>query len=206
MGREGQEDDVRERRLLLRAARCLADVWKRVDPLQGPPWQLPRISTGCRWRAAGYSPRLDSRQVITKDGSSVIHVVKETPQILPYCVIQLKNDSISSEYRKPGPTPSVSCARFTTTTTTTPTTATVIKADPPSTLSKEVRVEKTLKAFTRPIPPKLTMRIALCQSTGNARVATQEESVCPVCLEPLETGVVALPCSHKLHEDCARKV
>merc|ERR1712107_688596 len=45
----------------------------------------------------------DSRQVITKDGSSVIHVVKETPQILPYCVIQLKNDSISSEYRKPGP-------------------------------------------------------------------------------------------------------
>ena len=159
--------------------------------------------------AAGEQPDIpqgfDSRQVITKDGSSVIHVVKETPQILPYCVIQLKNDSISSEYRKPGPTPSVSCATFTTTTTT-PTTATVIKADPPSTLSKEVRVEKTLKAFTRPIPPKLTMRIALCQSTGNARVATQEESVCPVCLEPLETGVVALPCSHKLHEDCARKV
>ena len=142
----------------------------------------------------------DSRQVITKDGSSVIHVVKETPQILPYCVIQLKNDSISSDYRKPGPT---SC---TTTTTTTDTTATVIKADPPSTLSKGARVKKTLKAFTRPIPPKLTMRIALCQSTGNARVATQEESVCPVCLEPLETGVVALPCSHKLHEDCARKV
>ena len=159
--------------------------------------------------AAGEQPDIpqgfDSRQVITKDGSSVIHVVKETPQILPYCVIQLKNDSISSEYRKPGPTPSVSCATFTTTTTT-PTTATVIKADPPSTLSKEVRVEKTLKAFTRPIPPKLTMRIALCQFTGNARVATQEESVCPVCLEPLETGVVALPCSHKLHEDCARKV
>ena len=74
----------------------------------------------------------DSRQVITKDGSSVIHVVKETPQILPYCVIQLKNDSISSDYRKPGPT---SC---TTTTTTTDTTATVIKADPSSTLSKEV--------------------------------------------------------------------
>jgi len=158
--------------------------------------------------AAGEQPDIpqgfDSRQVITKDGSSVIHVVKETSQILPYCVIQLKNDSISSDYRKPGPTSCTTTA--TTTTTTTDTTATVIKANPPSTLSKEVRVKKTLKAFTRPIPPKLTMRIALCQSTGNARVATQEESVCPVCLEPLETGVAALPCSHKLHEDCARKV
>ena len=46
----------------------------------------------------------DSRQVVTKDGSSVIHVARNTSQILPYCVIQLKNDAISSDYRKPCPT------------------------------------------------------------------------------------------------------
>ena len=41
--------------------------------------------------ASGEQPDIpqgfDSRQVITKDGSSVIHVVKENSQILPYCVI-----------------------------------------------------------------------------------------------------------------------
>jgi len=198
------KNDVRDKKMMFGRGVYFSEL-PAVSLMYGNGLILCRVLLGnCqeyRPVAAGEQPDIprgfDSRQVITKDGSSVIHVVKETSQILPYCVIQLKNDSISSDYRKPGPT---SC------TTTTPTTATVIKADPPSTLSKGARVKKTLKAFTRPIPPKLTMRIALCQSTGNARVATQEESVCPVCLEPLETGVVALPCSHKLHEDCARKV
>jgi len=212
------KNDVRDKKMMFGRGVYFSEL-PAVSLMYGNGLILCRVLLGnCqeyRPVASGEQPDIpqgfDSRQVITKDGSSVIHVVKETSQILPYCVIQLKNDSISSEYRKPGPTPSVSCTTptnttTTNTTTTRPTTANVIKADPPSTLSKEVRVEMTLKAFTRPIPPKLTMRIALCQSTGNARVATQEESVCPVCLEPLETGVLALPCSHKLHDDCTRKV
>merc|ERR1719195_178253 len=72
--------------------------------------------------ASGEQPDIpegfDSRQVITRDGSSVIHVARNTSQILPYCVIQLKNDAISSDYRKPCPT-------HPTTTNTRPTTATV---------------------------------------------------------------------------------
>merc|ERR1712004_451029 len=193
MGQQTNKNDVRDKKMMFGRGVYFSEL-PAVSLMYGNGLILCRVLLGnCqeyRPVASGEQPDIprgfDSRQVITKDGSSVIHVVKETSQILPYCVIQLKNDSISSNYRKPCPTPSVSCTTptnttTTMTTTTRPTTANVIKADPPSTLSKEVRVGKTLEAFTRPIPPKLTMRIALCQSTGNARVATQEESVCPVC-------------------------
>jgi len=153
--------------------------------------------------ASGEQPDIpegfDSRQVITKDGSSVIHVARNTSQILPYCVIQLKNDAISSDYRKPCPT--LPPVHF----TTIPTTATVIKADPPSQLCRDDQVEKTLKTYTRPINPKITMKISLCQSTGGAKASTPELSSCPVCLESLVTGVVALPCFHKMHETCAKE-
>merc|ERR1712183_872015 len=37
----------------------------------------------------------DSREVI-KDGVGVVHVVKKPSQILPYCIIKLKKDSITS--------------------------------------------------------------------------------------------------------------
>ena len=43
----------------------------------------------------------DSREVKAADGSSVIHVVMKPSQVLPYCVVQLKNDSLSSDYHKP---------------------------------------------------------------------------------------------------------
>ena len=43
----------------------------------------------------------DSREVRALDGSSVIHVVKKPSQVLPYCVVQLKNEALSSEYHKP---------------------------------------------------------------------------------------------------------
>ena len=43
----------------------------------------------------------DSREVRAVEGSSVIHVVKKPAQVLPYCVIQLKNEALSSEYHKP---------------------------------------------------------------------------------------------------------
>ena len=43
----------------------------------------------------------DSREVKAPEGSSVIHVVRKPSQVLPYCVIQLKNGALSSEYYKP---------------------------------------------------------------------------------------------------------
>ena len=43
----------------------------------------------------------DSREVTAADGSSVIHVVKNPMQVLPYCVVQFKNEALSSEYHLP---------------------------------------------------------------------------------------------------------
>ena len=43
----------------------------------------------------------DSREVRASDGSSVIHVVKKPSQVLPYCVVQFNNESLSSEYHMP---------------------------------------------------------------------------------------------------------
>ena len=43
----------------------------------------------------------DSREVKASDGSSVIHVVKNPSQVLPYCVVQFKNEALSSEYHLP---------------------------------------------------------------------------------------------------------
>ena len=45
--------------------------------------------------------QFDSRKVLADDGSGVIHVVKRPSQVLPYCVINLKNESLSSDFRKP---------------------------------------------------------------------------------------------------------
>ena len=47
----------------------------------------------------------DSREVKAMEGSSVIHVVRKPSQILPFCVIQLKNEALSSEYQKPNVMP-----------------------------------------------------------------------------------------------------
>ena len=45
--------------------------------------------------------QFDSRRVLADDGSGVIHVVKRPSQVLPYCVVNLKNESLSSDFRKP---------------------------------------------------------------------------------------------------------
>ena len=149
---------------------------------------------------------LDSRQVITKDDSPVIHVVRETSQILPYCVIQLKNDAISSDYRKPCPAPSPVHLTTPLMPMTTTTTTNVVKADPPSQLSREDQVEETLKAHTKPTEPNITMKITRCQSTGGAKASTLKLPSCAVCLESLETDIVKLSCSHQMHKTCARNV
>ena len=47
----------------------------------------------------------DSREVRAADGSSVIHVVKKPSQVLPYCVVKLKDVSLSLKYHKPNYVP-----------------------------------------------------------------------------------------------------
>ena len=199
------QNDVRDKKMMFGRGVYFSEL-PAVSLMYGNGLILCKVLLGnCqdyRPVASGEQPDIpegfDSRQVITKDGSSVIHVARNTSQILPYCVIQLKNDAISSDYRKPCPT--LPPVHFTM-----PTTANVIKADPPSQLSREDQVEKTLKAYTKPVNPKITMKISLCQSTGGAKASTPELSSCAVCLESLETGVVALPCFHKMHKTCAKE-
>ena len=43
----------------------------------------------------------DSREVSTDGKTSLIHMVRHTSQILPYCIIQLKKQSLISEFTKP---------------------------------------------------------------------------------------------------------
>jgi len=201
------QNDVRDKKMMFGRGVYFSEI-PAVSLMYGNGLILCKVLLGnCqeyRPVASGEQPDIpegfDSRQVITKDGSSVIHVARNTSQILPYCVIQLKNDAISSDYRKPCPT-LTPVNHF----TTMPTTTNVIKADPPSQLCREDQVENTLKAYTSPIKPKITMKISRCQSTGGAKASTPEMSSCPVCLESLETGVVELPCLHKMHESCARE-
>lgn len=201
------QNDVRDKKMMFGRGVYFSEL-PAVSLMYGNGLILCKVLLGnCqdyRPVASGEQPDIpegfDSRQVITKDGSSVIHVARNTSQILPYCVIQLKNDSISSDYRKPCPTFPVT--HF----TTMPTAAKVIKADPPSQLCREDQIKQTLNAYTTPNNPKITMKISLCQSTGGAKASTPELSSCPVCLETLVTGVVALPCGHKMHKTCAKEV
>lgn len=57
----------------------------------------------------------DSREVQANDSQGVIHVVKSPTQILPYCVIQLKKQSLTSQYMKPShcvlPSPPTQCQK-----------------------------------------------------------------------------------------------
>ena len=43
----------------------------------------------------------DSREVTLEGKTSVIHMIPKASQILPYCIIQLKNQSLISEFTKP---------------------------------------------------------------------------------------------------------
>lgn len=59
------------------------------------------------FRPQGLAPpdipeEFDSREVVAMDKEGVIHVVKSPDQILPYAVIQLKNQSLTSQFVKPG--------------------------------------------------------------------------------------------------------
>ena len=170
----------------------------------------------------------DSRKVMTRDGSEVIHVVRSPTQILPYCIIQLKNDSLSSEYHKPcilptsasgqGSTSALSTSVSTTTSITTskafalnyaaniPDASAssspflsngVITPGLPSNLTKEQQVTNTFDSFTKPVVPTLSIK-----ATQEGSFVS-ESSTCPVCMEPLDQGVVSLPCLHLLHSTCA---
>ena len=168
--------------------------------------------------------QFDSREVKTRDGSGVIHVVKRPAQVLPYCIIQLKNESLSSEYRKPtvSPLPAAAtpaqqqnmCPVNVITSTCTslqkappssiaPLDLNTVTADPEKSTSKEELVQETLDTFTKPMAP-----IARTNSNHLTKSLSSVADLppCAVCLEVLLDKVVSLPCLHQLHATCARDI
>jgi len=129
----------------------------------------------------------DSREVKARDGSGVIHVVKRPAQVLPYCIIQLKNEALSSEYRKPTVSPLPEAASNLKTVT----------ADPTKSTSKKEQVQATMDTFTKPEAP-------IAKNLKDVEASVAELPTCPICLEVLISDVVSLPCLHQLHATCAR--
>ena len=131
--------------------------------------------------------QFDSREVKARDGSGVIHVVKRPAQVLPYCIIQLKNEALSSEYRKPTVSPLPEAASNLKTVT----------ADPTKSTSKKEQVQATMDTFTKPEAP-------IAKNLKDVEASVAELPTCPICLEVLISDVVSLPCLHQLHATCAR--
>ena len=182
--------------------------------------------------------------MVTRDGSGVIHVVRRPAQILPYCVIQLKSESLSSDYRKPSlapglspstPVTSILPAQVVTSIPPAPVTSLPPAPTPISVIvapdqasspvpttdstpsqglvtdgarsdeSREEKAEKTLQTFTSPVKPSIRMTI-LNPESDHPVVSRPEVDPCSVCLDPLAQDVVVLPCSHSLHQHCARQL
>jgi len=168
--------------------------------------------------------QFDSREVKTRDGSGVIHVVKRPAQVLPYCIIQLKNEALSSEYRKPTVSPlpaaaipaqqqNICPANVITFTGTAPQKSSVptpaldlntVTADPAQSAPKEEQVQATLDNFTEPKAPIARTNPNHLTKSGLSSVADLPS--CAVCLEVLMDKVVSLPCLHQLHTACARDI
>ena len=163
----------------------------------------------------------DSREVKSRD-SGVIHVVRRPAQILPYCVIQLKNEALSSEYRKPtvSPVPAPSQGQqqdsgrvkviaaagnppqrgiipFP------PLTLNTVMADVRDASSKEDLVQTTLTTFTTSMAPSARPSPSLL---NKSLASVADFHLCSVCLEALVDDVVSLPCNHQLHLKCAQSI
>ena len=132
----------------------------------------------------------DSREVLSNSEQGVIHVVKKPSQILPYCVIKLKPQSLSSQYIKPTP-----CTQPKTTTQPsrddqshkpkhTNDTWTLVTTDLSKADNKEESIKKTMRDWTRPVLP------------------TDAVSECSICCHPAAGCVSLSVCGHRFHQPC----
>ena len=137
----------------------------------------------------------DSREVRSSENDGVIHVVKRPAQILPYCVIKLKNQSLSSQFTKPGQTrgqagcPSFHCK-------TSPSPAPTASTGP--VWSVVERREYSLGGRRRREVAEETVR-----KESKPSLTHDSEEVCSVCCDGLSSlGVVSLKCGHSFHSAC----
>jgi len=146
----------------------------------------------------------DAREVqaTASDSQGIIHVIKTPAQILPYCVIQLKKQSLTSEYRKPSQcvqtkTPvkvvnqsASSPPNFTSCNTQVKdNTWNMVTADQASE-SRWTQAEKTIRMFT--VPTSLF----------------DDKQSCSICCDPLSSAesVSLAICGHKFHSSCIQQL
>ena len=155
--------------------------------------------------------QFDSRVVQGIDKQSVIHVVKNPDQILPYCIIKLKNQSLTSEFVKPKtnkcnnvPTNSaVNINHSLSNSLIMPSSSSSKKVVP----SNSWTIINSNKSFSTSTNKTYTA----AETVGFHSIDTDQchpEDVCCICLEKLSLeGFVFLKrCKHKFHTDCLVQV
>eukprot|EP00090_Calanus_glacialis_P021862 TRINITY_DN33717_c0_g1_i1.p1 TRINITY_DN33717_c0_g1~~TRINITY_DN33717_c0_g1_i1.p1 ORF type:complete len:721 (-),score=164.97 TRINITY_DN33717_c0_g1_i1:237-2399(-) len=153
------------------------------------------------------SEEYDSREVQANDSQGVIHVVKSPTQILPYCVIQLKKQSLTSQCIKPtqcaqpfkpthcvNPNPTAQCVKSVKCVSTIPSIQqedwSVVQATEQKCNDKRATIEKTMHTYT------------------TRTTISDDDPTCTICHDPLSSaGAVSLSsCGHKFHSSCIHAV
>lgn len=167
----------------------------------------------------------DSREIQDNDNFGVIHVVKNPDQILPYTVIRLKKQSLTSQFVKPQPGVNNVSSKGTWPVSTTSTqTRQNIPNTPVKDLLKTSKFSSTSSSTqtSSPVPPILWIPVITGERSGvsciketeetvgdnNKDVEVDQENVCMVCMEKLNrqdsltvtritSGVKLITCGHK---------
>eukprot|EP00092_Neocalanus_flemingeri_P054448 GFUD01064117.1.p1 GENE.GFUD01064117.1~~GFUD01064117.1.p1 ORF type:complete len:696 (+),score=180.27 GFUD01064117.1:93-2180(+) len=137
------------------------------------------------------SEEFDSREVQSNSSQGVIHVVKSPAQIMPYCVIQLKKQSLSSHYTKPS-----QCVQQNSSAT--PSQApdqaqagwSMVRGEQSKAYSKMITIQKTMQNYTFPA------------------ASSADQQTCSICCDLLsnEPAVSLSRCGHKFHSLCVQEV
>lgn len=148
----------------------------------------------------------DSREVRSSENEGVIHVVKRPTQILPYCVIKLKNQSLSSQFTKPGQTRGqtgscpthglscINCPSISSKTSPAPSQATSLAWN-----EVESKREFCLAGRRRREVAEDTVR-----QQSRPSLAHDSAEVCSICCDSLgmQDVVSLLQCGHTFHSAC----
>lgn len=146
----------------------------------------------------------DAREVqaTASDNQGIIHVIKTPAQILPYCVIQLKKQSLTSEYKKPSQCMQTKTSvKFVNQNASSPSNSTLcntqlkdntwsmVMADQAKDL-RATQAVKTIKMFTAP-----TTLIG-------------DKQTCSICCDLLSNAdtVSLTTCGHKFHSSCIHQL
>merc|ERR1711892_1403916 len=156
----------------------------------------------------------DSREVQATDSQGVIHVVKSPAQILPYCVIQLKKQSLTSEYIKPS-----NCVRSNS----------PVQAAMPNIPLLKTKISSLLKSklssYQFQAQDKTSWSVVKAEQQSNyddspdtvkrtlfhfttPMTSSDLSETCSICCEPLpnDDSVSLSICGHKFHSPCIQQL